>query len=244
MRQGPMRSMIARMSGSDFFRWRIALRISLRWISRLILPASVSYPSAWFWDARTGREGVGMELQRFAQVRQEIVRRVPSGVKVKLVANAFGHELFVQFAGALVEAEVILLAAVDVDCEIPELRPVLSRQHKRIVLVPVREVDGIAERSSQHSSKRPGALKIRVEFLRILRDQGGTLHAYRSEKFWVREGKTERAVSSHRNPGNPTRAPAANDPQVRLHVRNEFAQEEIAIAVVPVGRVDEEGSAA
>jgi len=92
-----------------------------------------------------------MKLQRFPEVCHKIRRAVVAGIQVKFVLDASGLELPVEFRGSFIKSKFILPAAIEIDrqpwspypCTVP------LRQHKRTVLVPVLEVNGIAEHRSQ-----------------------------------------------------------------------------------------------
>ena len=86
-----------------------------------------------------------MELDRLTEVRQEIFRAMPPRIKMELVTNPFGGQLFVHSACAGVEAIFILIAAVDVDGLSLQLDLVFSSKVEGIVLFPMRDVNRIAE---------------------------------------------------------------------------------------------------
>ena len=122
--------------------------------------------------------------------------------------HAFHLQLAVQGGGAILETEVILLAAIEVDGQTSQCQPVLSGEQENIVLLPVRHVDRLAECGShdpaQGRTRTPG---IR-QFLRSLRDQGSALRADGGKQFGVGKSKTQRPVPSHGNAGDgPTLRP-------------------------------------
>ena len=56
-----------------------------------------------------------MKFHGLMQMREEVFRIVATRIEMKLVPNALGEQLLVQFTRALREAELILLAAIEVD---------------------------------------------------------------------------------------------------------------------------------
>src|SRR5690349_21730458 len=116
MRYGPTRSIIARRTGSDFLRWFRALRMG--------------QPIAHHLTSSTSHSRLGknprVELKRLAQMRKEVVRGVGSGVEMEFMGNAFRQKFLMKLGRTFLKAEVILLAAVDIDRQSFQLRPVLA----------------------------------------------------------------------------------------------------------------------
>ena len=83
---------------------------------------------------------------------QEIFCAVVAGIKVEFVPDTFGLELPVEFLGSFLKSEFILVAAVEIDRQPRRLNPttVLLCEDKRTVLVPMTEVNRIAENCSEH----------------------------------------------------------------------------------------------
>ena len=94
-----------------------------------------------------------MELHDFAHVGQEISQAVVAGIQVILVLHAFRLELAVQGGGAIFESEVILLAAVEVDCQMLQAGLIFAGEDENAVFLPVRHVDGFAEGRSHQSAQ-------------------------------------------------------------------------------------------
>jgi len=97
-----------------------------------------------------------MKDQGFTKVRQKIRGAVVTGIKVKLVRNAFCLELPVEVRRSLIKSELVRTAAVEIDGE-PRSSypcPILPCQDKRTVLVPVTEINRVAEHRSQNFAER------------------------------------------------------------------------------------------
>ena len=97
-------------------------------------------------------ENAGVELHDFAHVGQEIGQAVVAGIRMIFVLHAFRLQLPVQGGGAIFESEVILLAAVEVDCQISQAGLIFAGQDENTVFLPVRHVDRFAEGRSQQSA--------------------------------------------------------------------------------------------
>ena len=102
------------------------------------------------------RESPPVKLNRFAHVTKKIIRIVAAGVQMKLVLHAFRQQFLVHPRGPVCKAEFILLPAVDVDGLRLDLDLIFPRQIERIVLLPMRDIDGITKNSAQQASPRPG----------------------------------------------------------------------------------------
>src|SRR5712692_6004034 len=81
-------------------------------------------------------ERPGMEFHGLTDVRQEVSQAVITGIKVILVLNALGQKLLVQGLSALFKTVVILLAAVEIDGQLPQPSFIFLRQNKRAVFFP------------------------------------------------------------------------------------------------------------
>src|SRR6185437_5281699 len=143
------------------------------------------------------RKSVPMELNGLSQMRKEVFRVVTSGIKVELVRNFLGQQLLMHLLSRGCESVFILLSTIDVDCLSSELRLVLARQKKRIVLVPVCEVNWIAKYSAKQLGKRTCVTQIGIQFGRGFCHKRRALGADRAEKFRMRKGKTQRSISAH-----------------------------------------------
>src|ERR1700689_3399440 len=97
-----------------------------------------------------------MKRQCFSEVGQEIFCAVVAGIKVEFVPDTFGLELPVEFLGSFLKSELILVAAVEMDKQPRSLNqtPVLLCEHERTVLIPVTEVNRIAEDGPKHPAQR------------------------------------------------------------------------------------------
>ena len=86
-----------------------------------------------------------MELDGFSQMRLKIIRIVTARIKMELVRDAFRGKLFMHLLRALLKPEIVLLPAVDIDGLRLDLDFVPAGQLEGIVLLPMRNVDRIAE---------------------------------------------------------------------------------------------------
>ena len=64
---------------------------------------------------------------------------------MEFVFDVFGLQLLVKGFSAILEAELVVIAAVEIDGQLCNARAVLFRQHKRAVLVPVSNINRITE---------------------------------------------------------------------------------------------------
>ena len=90
-----------------------------------------------------------VELDSLSQMRKKIFRVVAAGIKMELVRDFLSQQLFVHLLGGGRESIFIILSAINVDRVSSELCLVLARQKKWIVLVPMRDADGITENIAQ-----------------------------------------------------------------------------------------------
>ena len=90
-------------------------------------------------------EGAGVKFHHLGEVGQEISEAVVAGVRMVLVLHALLLQFVVQGGSAFFETVVVILAAVEIDCELFEGGCILAGQKKWIVRVPVRNVDRISE---------------------------------------------------------------------------------------------------
>ena len=90
-----------------------------------------------------------VKLDSFSKVRKKIFRIMTSAIKLELVRNFLGNQLFVHLLCGGCKSVFVLLSAINVDRLSSDLRLILPRQQKRIVLVPMRDVDGITENIAQ-----------------------------------------------------------------------------------------------
>src|SRR5205823_2363017 len=139
------------------------------------------------------------------KVRKKIFRAMASGIKVELVRDFLGNQLFVYLLCGGCKSVFVLLSAINVDRLSSELRLVFARQEKWIVLVPMRNINWIAEHTAQQFGQRSGVVKVSIQFARRFCDQRRTLRAHRSEKLGMRKGKAQSSVTPHRKPGDASR---------------------------------------
>src|SRR6266480_3005810 len=86
-----------------------------------------------------------MKFNRFSQVSKKIVCAVPATIEMKFVLDSLGEKLLMHLNCPGREAILILIAAVDVDVLGSYLDFVLPRELERIVPLPMRNVNWIAE---------------------------------------------------------------------------------------------------
>src|SRR5580698_1836581 len=123
-----------------------------------------------------------MKRQGFTEVCENIRGIVVAGIKVEFVCDAFGLQLTMQLCRAFFKSEFIFAAAIKIDGQsgAPNQCPILPGEDKWTVLVPVTEVNGIAEHRSHESTKRcrcTHGLSLRRRFC----NKRGTLCADRRE---------------------------------------------------------------
>jgi len=93
-----------------------------------------------------------MEFEGFFQVREEVRHTVIAGIQMILVLNARALEFPMQSLGTFFEAEIVLLATVEVDGELSQASFVLSCQDERTVLLPVRRVNRLSKNRAQQAA--------------------------------------------------------------------------------------------
>lgn len=86
-----------------------------------------------------------VKLDGLAQMRKEIFRAMPAGIQMELVGDFLGEQLLMHLLRGGCESVFIILPAIDVDRLSSQLCLVLARQKEWIVLVPMRDVDGVTE---------------------------------------------------------------------------------------------------
>src|SRR5712692_2231392 len=129
-------------------------------VSRSIIPITDSPGNLLLRPERPG-----MEFHGLADVRQEICQAVITGIKVILVLNALGQKLLVQGLSALFKTVVILLAAVEIDGQLPQPSFIFLRQNKRAVFFPVRHIDRLSEDCPQQLGDRRARVFRRIHLL-------------------------------------------------------------------------------
>src|SRR5215470_4952062 len=144
-----------------------------------------------------------MEFDRVAEMRQEILGAVPPWIQMELVMDSFSGQLFVHLACPGVETILILITAVDVDGSSLQLDLVFSSKVEGVVLLPMRDINRIAENQTEQVSKRSGVLEIGIQLCRCLRDQSWTLSAHRTKKLRMRKRQPQCAISTHGETSNP-----------------------------------------
>ena len=179
-----------------------------------------------------------MKLHDFGEVGEEIGEAVVAGVQMVLVLHAQFLQLFMQGGGAFFETVVVILAAVEIDGEFLQFGCVLPCEQKRVVGVPMRNIDRISEDIRQHFSQRRAGAGREIEFLGRLRNQRGALGADGRKHFGMAKGETQRTVSAHGDAGDRSIAAALADAVFLFDEWDELLQEKIAVAFGTVGGVD------
>jgi len=107
-----------------------------------------------------GREYAGMEFEGLSQVGEKVGQTVVARIRVIFMLNALGLELTMQRLGTFFKAEIVFLAAVEVDREFPQASFIFPRQNKGTVLLPMRRVNRLAKNRAQQAPQRcSGALR-------------------------------------------------------------------------------------
>ena len=112
-------------------------------------PVFIRSPAILLSDGECTR----VEFQYFVEMGQEIRGAMIAGIEMKFMFNAFGLQLPVKRFSAILKAELVVIAAVEIDGQLCNTRAVLFRQHKGAVLVPVRNVNRITEHRAEHSAE-------------------------------------------------------------------------------------------
>ena len=100
---------------------------------------------------------------------------------MKFVPHALRLQLLVHLRGALLETEIVLLAAIDIDRLRLDLDLIFPRQGKGMVLLPVRNVDGVSEYGGQELRQLARSAQIGIELARRFGDERSALHADRAK---------------------------------------------------------------
>src|SRR5512146_557590 len=97
-----------------------------------------------------------MELQRLPKMRQEVIRSVSSRIQMELMRYAFSRQLLVQLGCSVLKSKIVLLAAIEINRQRLQFGSVLTRQNERVVLVPMRNINRVAEHSIEQIAEWPG----------------------------------------------------------------------------------------
>ena len=79
---------------------------------------------------------------------EEVLGIVPAGVEMKLVPNALGKQLLVKLDRSLSKTQFVLCPAINVDGFLFQLDWLSAGEIKRVVFLPVANINGIAEHRS------------------------------------------------------------------------------------------------
>src|ERR1700674_1419539 len=96
-------------------------------------------------------------------------------VRMIFVFYAFFLQFFVQRGGSFFEAVVVVLATVEIDCRLSQGGAISFRQNKWAVLVPMGNVDRLAEHCAEYARQRRSGPRCGIEGLWRFSDERGTL---------------------------------------------------------------------
>src|SRR5215469_10309552 len=173
-------------------------------------------------------------------MREEIFGVVSAGIQMKFVLDALTRQLVVELGRAFGKAVFVLLAAIEVDGLTLNLAAVFPCQVKRIVGVPMRNLDGVAKHRSKQVGQPAGVFQNLVELLRSFGEERRALGAHRAKQFRAGEGDAQGAITSHGKAGDSSRGLISQRTEMALHKGKEFAEKKVTIANASFGRVDEE----
>src|SRR4029077_7013136 len=97
-------------------------------------------------------KGSRVKFQGLSEVGQKIVDAVVARIEMIFVWNTLSLKFLMQRHRTFVEAEVVFLAAVDVDSEFPEAGLVFPGQLKRTILFPVLHANRLAKDRTQQAA--------------------------------------------------------------------------------------------
>src|SRR5262244_3909878 len=112
-------------------------------------------------------------------MREEIFGVVSAGIQMKFVLDTLTRQLAVELGRAFGKAVFVLPAAIEVDGLTLNLTAVFTCKVKRVIGVPMRNLDGIAKHRSQQVCQPAGVFQILVELLGSFGDERGALSAHR-----------------------------------------------------------------
>ena len=104
-----------------------------------------------------------------------------AGVKVEFVGDMSSSEDFVEGGGASFEAEVVLIAEIEINFQASEICG--TGESERAVLLPVGRINRIAEDTAEDASARRGSGGKGWNFL----DEGGAVGADAGKKLGMAE---------------------------------------------------------
>ena len=95
----------------------------------------------------------GMKFHDFFQMGKKIRGAMIAEIEMIFVLDPFRLKLAVQRFGSVLESVFIVASAIEIDRQALQASLILPGKRKRIVLLPVRNIDGIAEYRAQESSE-------------------------------------------------------------------------------------------
>ena len=185
-----------------------------------------------------------MELHDLGEVIHEVGKAVVAGVQMIFVFHVFLLQLFVQGSGAFFKAVVVIAAAIEVNGHPPQCALIPVCQNERTIVLPMSHIDWGSEDRRQQLSERGAGAGRGVEFSRRFGDQSRTLRANCRKHFGMSEGNPQRTISAHGDAADRSVTTPLADTVFTFDQRDEFLQEEVAVANRTVGRIDVEGSPA
>src|SRR6185437_5508118 len=138
---------------------------------------------------------------------------------------------------AMLEAVVVLRAAIEVDAEPGEIRD--AREPQRIVAFPESAIGRRAERVQR--AQKAGTLRVRDLHYREFFEERGAVRGDGDEKARMRKSEMQRAVAAHGHSGDGARAAFGGDAVSAFHGGNKFLEKEIFVARAAIARIDVEG---
>src|ERR1700728_4606768 len=127
-------------------------------------------PSAVFNCLLDEAEGSGMKFHDLGEVVHKIEKTVVAGIRMILVPHSFLLQLLMQRGGPFFEAVVVLLAAVEINVQLPQGGSVFCCENEGAIVFPVLYGDRASENSRQQLAERSSGAHCRIELLRRLGD--------------------------------------------------------------------------
>ena len=124
-----------------------------------------------------GPEHFGMEFYDLADVRAEIGCAVVAGVEMEFVFDVLFLKLLIERCRAYLEVIFVVAPAIEINGERADGSLVFLSQDKRIVLIPMSDVDRIPEYGTHQFAKAAAGAHRGVKFLRRLGHEGCALRA-------------------------------------------------------------------
>src|SRR5258708_16403510 len=141
---------------------------------------------------------------------------VASRIDMHYVLHVTSREQLVHFTRARVEAVVVLVAAVDVNLQTAQVRG--ARENKWRVHFP----KWLVRWTSECRADKPHHSRVPCAMGKLLH-QCGHMPAHCCKHLGIFEGKPQRALPAHGNPGHPPPGTRMNQPILPFHLPNALA---------------------